>query len=201
MTESIEWLRLLIIDHRSLEYIIVFFGALLGGELALFTLGFLAAQKILSIFPVFILSFLATYPSNILWFLLAQTDTVRKIVAHRYANTTISIISEAVNKISRGNHYIGLIFAKFLVGTPIILIMYVNKNRLSLKEFFIYETPAVLLSLLVIIPIGYLSGLGFSYLADIFNNLYAAIGFIIFIAIVVAVAQSWLKSKFTNIEN
>src|SRR3989338_5669525 len=201
MTESVEWARNFVLHYPSLEYAAVFLGALVGGELALFTLGFLAAQKILHVFPVFLLSFLATYPPNVLWFLLAQTETVKKIVSHRYANTTISIISEAINRISRGNHYVGLIFAKFLVGTPIILTMYVNKNKLTLKEFFIYETPAVMLSLLVIIPIGYLSGLGFSYLADIFNNLYAAIGFIIFIAIVVAVAQSWLKSKFTNIEN
>ena len=201
MTDFIEWLRNFIVHYPSLEYAAVFLGALVGGELALFTLGFLAAQKILQVFPLFLLSFLATYPPNILWFLLAHTETVKKIVAHRYAGTTISIISEAINRISRGNHFIGLIFAKFLVGTPIILTMYVNKNQLSLKEFFIYETPAVLLSLFVIIPMGYLSGLGFIYVADIFNNIYAAIGFIILVIIIISALQIWLKRKFTSTPN
>ena len=201
MTESIEWLRIFIINHRSFEYIIIFGGAMVGGEFALFALGFLAAQGILPVFSVVLLSFLASFPPNILWFLLGKTATVEKIISHRYANTTISIIGEAIIRVSRGNHFIGLIFAKFIVGTPVILTTYVHKTGLPFWRFIFYETPAIILSLLVLISIGYFSGLGFTYLADIFNNIYVAIGFILLIIVIIVAAQLWLKKRFTDVES
>src|SRR3989344_2245047 len=201
MTESIEWLRIFIINHRSFEYIIIFGGAMVGGEFALFALGFLAAQGILPVFSVVLLSFLASFPPNILLFLLGKSASVEKIISHRYANTTISIIGEAIIRVSRGNHFIGLIFTKFIVGTPVILTTYVHKTGLPFWLFIFYETPAIILSLLVLISIGYFSGLGFTYLADIFNNIYVAIGFILLIIVIIVAAQLWLKKRFTDVES
>ena len=201
MVEFIETLRLFIVDHRSLEFIIIFGGALLGGEFALFTFGFFTAQGVLPIWPVVILSFLATFPPNVLWFLLGQTAIAEKVFAHRYANNTISMIVQAVTKVSRGSHVIGLIFIKFLVGTPFILTMYVNKTRINFWQFIVYETPAILLSLLVILPVGFLSGLGFTYFANIFNNLYVGFSFLLLVIIMITIVQLWFKKKFTKMEN
>ncbi|OGI65122.1 hypothetical protein A3A95_04340 [Candidatus Nomurabacteria bacterium RIFCSPLOWO2_01_FULL_39_18] len=200
MIEWIEWLRVFIINHRSLEYIIILGGVIFGGEFALFALGFLVAQGVLPAFSVVVLSFLGSFPPNILWFLLGKTATVERIIKHRYAST-ISIIGEAVTRASRGNHFIGLIFAKFIVGTPVVLTTYVQKTDLSFWQFIFYETPAIALSLLILISIGYLSGLGFTYLADIFNNIYVAIGFILLIMAIILAAQSWLKKRFTDVKN
>ncbi|MEK9182785.1 MAG: hypothetical protein AAB809_01760 [Patescibacteria group bacterium] len=200
MIEWIEWLKIFIINHRSFEYIIILGGVIVGGEFALFALGFLVAQGVLPVFSVIILSFLGSFPPNILWFLLGKTATVEKIISHRYADT-ISIIGETLTRASRGNHFIGLIFAKFIVGTPVVLTTYVHKTNLSFWQFVVYETPAIVLSLLILISIGYLSGLGFTYLADIFNNIYVAIGFILLIMIIIVAAQSWLKKRFTNVES
>lgn len=201
MIHSIELLRIFIFDHRSLEYIIIFGGVVIGGEFALFILGFFVAQGILSVFPVVFLSFFASFLPNILWFLLAKTTTVEKIILHRYANATVSIITEAIKRASRGNHFIGLIFAKFLIGTPFVLTMYVNKTRLRFWNFLVYETPAIILSLLIVISIGFLSGLGFTYFADIFNNLYVAVGFLLLVIIIIIMIQLWFKKKFTNAGN
>ncbi|MFA5791868.1 MAG: hypothetical protein WC884_02430 [Candidatus Paceibacterota bacterium] len=198
MIEFIELLRIFIFDHRSLEYIIIFVGVIIGGEFALFTLGFFIAQGILSAFSVVVLSFFASFLPNILWFLLAKTATIEKIISYRYTNTTISIITQAITRASRGNHFIGLIFIKFLIGTPVILTMYVNKTRLKFLNFLIYETPAIVLSLLILISIGFLSGLGFTYFADIFNNFYIAIGFLLLVIITIFAVQLWFKKKFTN---
>ncbi len=201
MTESMEWLRIFILNHRSLEYIIIFGGAVIGGEFALFVLGFFSAQGILPIFSVVILSFFASFVPNILWFLLGRTNTIGKITSHRYASNTVSMITEAVVRMSGGSHFIGLIFIKFLVGTPFLLTMYINKTSLRFWYFLVYETPAIILSLLVLLPIGFLSGLGFIYFADIFNNLYVGLGFILLIVLLIVMAQLWIKKKFTNVES
>ena len=198
MLESVEWLRVFISNYWSLKYIIIFLGAAIGGELALFALGFLIAKNVLPVFPLIIPIFLGAFSPNILWFLLGKTNTVNKIISHRYANTTTSAITQAVVRVSRGNHFIALIITKFLVGTPIILIMYANKANLKFKQFLYYEAPAILLSMLVIIPTGFISGLGFVYLANIFHNLYVAIGFILSVIIIIMAVQLRLKKVFTE---
>ncbi len=198
MIEPTVWLRTLILEHRSLEYVIVFFGAVFGGELGLFTLGFLTAQKVISITPVIILSFLGALIPNILWFFIGKTNLVTKAVLHRHTKGTTSLITEAVTKISKGNHFIAITIIKFIVGTPFILVMYVNQTRMHFKNFLYYQSAALILSLLVILPIGFVSGLGFSYLESVFNDVYLAIGFILLIIVIIVVIQLSIKKRFTK---
>lgn len=198
MVESIEWLRMFIIDHRSFEYVIIFVGSVFGGEFALFTLGFLAAQNVVSIFSVVVLSFAGALFPNILWFLIGKTKTVSKVILSRYANATTLIVTQAVSKMSKENHFIALTIIKFIIGTPFLLIMYVNKTGLRFRQFLFYETPAVFLSMLVIIPIGFTSGLGFSYLARVFDNFYASIGLILLAVFIIIAVQLWIKKRFTQ---
>lgn len=198
MIELIEWLRIFILFHPSFVYIIMFLGVAFGGELVLFALAFLVAQNAVPILPFVVLSFLGTFFSNTLWFLFGKTAFITRIISHRYADTTISIIAKAVVRISKGNHFVALTVIKFLVGTSFVLIMYTNKTGLKWRQFVCYESIAILLWLLFYIPIGYFSGLGFNYLAEAFNNLYAAIGFILSIVLIIIVIQIWLERIFAR---
>lgn len=198
MTESIEWLKMLILNHQSLQYLIVFLGAGFGGEFALLSLGFLAAQGIIPIIPLFVVSFLGTLFSDAIWFFTGKTSLVKKLITHRYANTTISIISQAINRVSRGNHLAALIMGKFLVGTRVLMIMYVGMTNISFVNFFRADIIATLIWLVVLIPIGFISGFGFTYLAGILENVYAAIGFILLIIIGFVMFEIWLKKMFTK---
>lgn len=201
MIDSMEWLRIFILDYPSLQYLTIFLGAALGGEVALFTLSFLAAQSILSPVALVIFSFLGTLSSDSMWFLLGRTNTAQKIISHRYAHSTVSIIAEAVRRVSRGSHFLALIFAKFLVGTRILMLLYISKTAFSFNRFICYNAVATLLWLLVVIPIGFLSGLGFTYVAEVFHNLYAGIGFVFLILIVIVILQLWLKKIFIRMRN
>lgn len=198
MIDSIEWLRSLILQHESLEYLIIVFGTTFGGELALYTLGFLTAQGVLQPVPVLIFGFIGTFIPNILWFVLGNTSLVTRIIQNRYAKATINLMTQTVKKISRRNHFVALTLIKFLVGTPFVLMIYINKTNLTFWKFMYYESGALLLSLLVIVPIGYLSGLGFSYFANIFNNIYIAVGFLFLIVMGIILAQTWFEKRFTQ---
>ncbi len=198
MVELMELLYTLILDYPSLEYIFIFLGATLGGELALFVLGFLLAQDILSIFPVIILGFLGAFVPNLIWYFLGGTSLAERIISHRHSHATFLAIIEAVRRMSRGKHLTALIVIKFLVGTPVLLTLYINKTALSFKQFSYYQSITLFLSMLVIISTGYVSGRGFSYVTEISQNLYTAVGFILFIVFVIIVFQIWLEKKFTD---
>src|ERR1035437_5860253 len=122
MIHSAQWLRVLIFDYPSFKYIIIFLGAAFGGEIALFTFAFLAAQKILSPTILVFLSFFANVSSDSMWFFLGRTKIGKKVISHRYTNSAISVVAEAVHRVSRGNHFVALIFAKFLIGTRVVMI-------------------------------------------------------------------------------
>ena len=124
MIEAIEWLRLLITNHASLEYVIIFLGAAFGGEVAMVALGFLAAQGVLSLYLLFIISFFGTLSSDILYFFIGRTKIASRFFAHRYTNGTINLITEAVRKLSKGSHFAALLLANFMIASRIILIMY-----------------------------------------------------------------------------
>lgn len=196
MVAEIEWLRVFIDHYPYLEYLVIFLGAAFGGELVLLALAFLSAQAVFSVYVLIILSFLGTICSDALWFMLGKTQFVQKLITHRHADKTITVINKVVHRLSNGRHLVALIIAKFLVGTRILMIMYVGTKIPSFKHFIRYDAIAILVWLSVIIPIGFLSGLGFIYFAEILENLYVAIGFILVIIILGILAEMWFKNRF-----
>lgn len=201
MVEQLTWLREIIINYPSFQYLTIFLGAALGGEIALFTLSFLAAQNIISPMALVILSMVGTMSSDSMWFMLGRTNGAKAFIYHRYTNSTITVIAEAVRRVSRGSHLMALIFAKFLVGTRIVMLLYLSNLEFSFKEFIRYNVVATLIWLLVVIPTGYLSGLGFTYIAEVFHNIYAGLGFVFLVLIVIVILQLWLKKIFIHMRN
>ncbi len=201
MVEQLTWLREVIINYPSFQYVTIFLGAALGGEVALFTLAFLAAQKIISPIALVLLSLVGTMCSDSMWFLLGRTNPAKKFIYHRYTTSTITVIAEAIRRVSRGSHLMALIFAKFLVGTRIVMLLYLSNLEFSFKEFIRYNVVATLIWLLVVIPTGYLSGLGFTYVAEVFQNIYAGLGFVFLVLIVIVILQLWLKKIFIHMRD
>jgi len=198
MIESVEWLRLLIVDHRSLEYFIVFFGVVFGGGVALFTLAFLATQKVIALLPFVILSFLAVFLSNLLWFFIGKTPFLKRIVLHRYASAAVSALTESIIRMSKNNHTKAFVIAEFLIATPLIFILYVAKTSLEFKDFLFGNFLATCLWIIANIMMGVLAGLGFIYAADILQNVYAAIGFILLIIIVVTFINKEIRERLVK---
>ena len=198
MVEAIEWLRLLITNHGSLEYVIIFLGAAFGGEVAMVALGFLAAQGVLSLYTLFVVSFFGTLSSDILYFSIGRTKTAGKFFSHRYTNGTINMITEAVRKVSKGSHFVALLLANFMIASRIILIIYVSKTNIKFGRFVYYESISLVLWLLALISIGFLSGIGFTYYSGILENIYAGIGYVLLMFILVVIVQLWIKRIFTK---
>lgn len=195
---ELEWIRNFINTYPTLQYLVVFIGAAFGGELAMFTLGFLAAQGFFSIYLLFYVSFLGTMSSDILYFWLGRTKLADRLFSHEYTNTTINMITEAVRKVSKGSHFIALLLANFMIASRIILIIYVSKTDLKFKKFLYYESIALVLWLLVLISIGFFAGRGFTYLSNILQNIYTGIGFLLLIVLIMIFIQIWLKKFFTK---
>lgn len=196
MDSAINFIQFFIENHKSFEYLIIFAWAILGGELALFSLGFLIASKYLPILPTLVLAFVGSFVPNIVWFLCGKSKIINKIIINRYADSAISSLTDSIHKITKSNYLLGIVIAKFLVGTPVILMLYINKTKLSFEKFMYYESVAILLSVMFIMPIGFASGFGFNYLANILENIYGILGFLLLTLVAVFVINSLFKKIF-----
>ncbi len=197
MVHSIEWLRVIFLDFPILKYVLVFLGTALGGEFALITFAFLSAQGLISLYTLIPLSFLGTYSSDLLWFIVGRTKYFSSMIEHRYASGPVRVVTEMIKRISRGSNFLALVFAKFLFGTRIITIIYVSKTEFALKKFLHYNSYAVTLWVAVVIPIGYASGLGFTYLAHVFKNIYSALGFLLLALALITLLEIWIRRLYT----
>lgn len=198
MVELFDTLRQFFFDYTFFQYLVIFLGSAFGGEFAIISLAFLSAQDIFPLPLFLIISFFGTLSSDILWFFLGKTKIAGKIIDHRYALNTIAVVMEAIHFVSRGHHLLAFIFAKFLIGTRIVVILYVSKTNLAFKKFIQNDVIAVTIWLIILTSIGFLSGLGFTYISHILKNIYAGIGFVILIILVIIVVQIWLKKLFTK---
>ena len=200
MVDSIEWLRTFIVNYPTLQYIVIFLGAGFGGEIAIIILAFLSAQGIFPFFPFFLVSFSALIFSDTLWFMLGRTRPVLKIMNHRYATNTIWVIAQAIKRMSRGSNLFALIFVKFIIGTRVVLLFYFSRAGMTLKYFLSHNFVAIFIWLAIIIPIGFLSGLGFTYISNILKSIYAGIGFLLLVILLIIILQIYLKKIFTKEE-
>lgn len=193
MIDSMEWLQAFIVHYPTLQYIVIFLGAAFGGEMIIIPLSFLAAQKIFPLSSFLFISFFAVVFSDTFWFLLGRTRIALKIINNRYAVSTISVVMQAIYKLSKGNNFIALIFIKFLFGTRVIFLFYFSKTSMTVREFISYNFSAIFIWLAVIIPIGFFSGLGFTYVSDILGNIYAGLGFVFLVLFIAVMIQAWFK--------
>ena len=200
MIESMQWLATLIAEHSSFTYIIIFLGAAFGGEPAVIALSFLAAQGIFPAVPFIFTSFLGVLFSDCLYFFLGKTTFVRKLIEHRYAAGTIAAIMEAIERLSRGRHVAAFILAKFVIGTRAVIIMYVSKTGITFGYFLRHNLLAIMAWLTLVIAIGYLAGIGYSYVSGVLENVYAGVGFLFLVLIILIIVQTRLKRAFMKEE-
>lgn len=200
MAESLEWLGNLIALYPSLTYLIIFLGAAFGGEPGVLALSFLAAQDLFPLWLYLVIAFAGVLASDSLYFFLGKTKLARRLIEHRYAAGTIAVIMEAVDRLSRGKHTLAFILAKFIIGTRAVIIMYVSKTGLSYRYFLRHNLLAIIVWLGLVHITGYLAGLGFAYVSQILENVYAGLGFVLLFLIVVFIIQSRLKKAFVKEE-
>lgn len=198
MADYIEVIRTFIVHYPALQYIVIFLGSGFGGEFGVILLAFLSAQKIIPFFSFFLISFFAMIITDTMWFMLGRTSMASRLMENRYATNTIWVLTQAITRMSRGSKLISLILIKFIVGTRVVLIFYFSRTTMTLKYFLEHNFIAIFIWLLVVIPIGYLAGLGFTYFSHILENIYAGIGFVLLVVFLFLALQAYLKKFFTK---
>jgi membrane protein DedA with SNARE-associated domain len=172
--------------------LLIYIGAILGGEEIILTFAFLAAQGLWSVETAFIYCYLGTMTSDIGWFLLGRHTLGRMNFFQRFLSR-YERIKHFLKKISN-RPFILLFITKFIYGTRIFTIMYVGMEGLSLLKFIGYNIFVVGAWLPIVIGIGWLTGKGVSQVANVYENTGLAIGAILLFII----GTIWARKIFSK---
>ena len=151
----------------------------LGGEEIILFLSFLSGQGTLPFWILFVFAYIGTIASNILWYFAGKTIIIDKIVHWKKIRKTYEKIVHLIDKSKKRNEILALFVTKVIYGTRIITIMLLSKKGMSFLQFVIYSSTATLVWYIIVIPIGWLAGRGFTFLFEILENLQLAIAFIV----------------------
>jgi len=163
------------------QQLAIFLGSFFFAESVILAASFLSAQGLWSFLTVFIFALLGTLLSDFFWYFLG----IRFLKATRQWNLcrrAYNEISNILDKITKGKHFLALLFIKFLYGTRFLIIVYLAMRKIPFRKFVIYDTIGTTLWLLVIIPVGWLAGKGMYQIISIYRNFtYTVFGLILFL--------------------
>ena len=197
----LDWFSHILEGHPLYEYLLPFFGAAIAGEGAVLTVAGLAATGAFPATQVFIMSFLGTMCSDLMWFLIGRSNWWLSVGERKYLKKGFGKIAETIQNISRGKHFSALIITKFLYGTRIIMLLYLNRTHLRLKKFIFYNAVATALWLLVLVPAGYFAGQGFLDLIKIIKNFEIALAILVVLVVAFYIIRKWVDQRFIEKRN
>ena len=183
--------------------IISFVGAILGGEETLILLSILAAQGFLNVWYLLIFFYLGILVSDSIWYFLGKLNLLHWLINKKIISKAFLYWDNLLNRATKKSDFQALFFTKFLYGTRIPTLMYLSKERLTFKSFFVYNIITNLIWVPIILLIGLSAGKGISLAANIQNNLtlylfligITLIIFTILTRILAGLLRRWLKKE------
>jgi len=176
--------------------LITFIATYIGGVETIILLGFLSGQGVASFNQIFLFAWLGYFLFEITWFFIAKTWIFDRLKKRKKFKKGYSKIAEIFEKLSGGNDFLALFAAKFVFGFGTMLLIYLSRERLSFKKFFIYDLVAVAISTYAILSIGWFAGTGYGFLIDIFENVQIGLFALIVVAIIFHLVRVEVRNYF-----
>jgi len=160
----------LILSHPVLLSLIGPF--LFGGETIL-VLSILAGQGVISFWIVLVFCTLGMFLADTMWFLAGRIKFLSRMKKYKWIHNSYRRAKEEIG-LAPSNSFL-LILIKFAYGIAIPILMYLGKEKMTLKEFIVRNSIIIFIWSSSIIIIGWLIGKTSSIAFSTFENIYASI--------------------------
>jgi membrane protein DedA with SNARE-associated domain len=180
--------------NLPLFFILSMIATALWGDGALILFVTLSVHFKISLVLLFFSAFIGTFIGDSCWFFLGRKIS-RNLDKYKRINKGFETVSEVIDKIFKKKHFWALLTVKFLYGTRIITIFYLAKEKMTYKKFLFYDTFSTIFWIFGMGFIGYLIGLGFSWILRVFKSVQLAITLLLFCFALIYIIQ-----KFINFE-
>ena len=176
-------------------HLLLIAGSIYPGEEAIIFFSILAGQDIISIWEVIIVGALGILLVDHILFWLGKSKYFSKI--HQW--TTFKKGSRVFNKFLHKMHheqpFLVLFLTKFIFGLRHISVLSISAKGMKLRKFFIYDVLAFALWAVIIIPLAWLAGRGFTLGLKIVARVEKLVLLAVIVIILLYLAE-WLFKKW-----
>jgi membrane protein DedA with SNARE-associated domain len=135
---------------------------LIGGEAAILALAFIAGQGAFSLWVIILGSTLGMILTDMFWFFAPRTAWGVKLKERgRDKSETFRQLESKVQELSHHNDVLILLISKILIGTRILILLYLSMRQISFRRFVAYDSVATFVWGILLGYIGWFAGLGY----------------------------------------
>lgn len=144
------------------SFIIALFAPLIGGEIAILGLAFLAGQGMFSLWGVILGSFLGMLILDVGWFMMLRFPPFEKL-RKSWGSTSVRYqkMEARIETLAHRNDVLVLFISKLLIGTRVLILVYLSLRKISLVRFLTYDSIATFAWALALGYLGFASGRGY----------------------------------------
>ncbi len=144
------------------SFVIALFAPLLGGEIAILGLAFLAGQGTFSLWGIILGSFVGMLLLDVGWFLLLRFPPFEKL-RKSWGDTSVRYkkMEARIELLAHQNDVFILFISKLLIGTRVLILAYLSLRKISLLRFLTYDSIATFVWALALGYLGFASGRGY----------------------------------------
>ena len=178
------------------SFLIALIAPLIGGEVAVSVLAFLAGQGIFPLWTIIAGSFFGMILLDSFWFMVPRSRWGERLKEKARVSDAYRALESRVESLS-GNDILILLISKILVGTRILILAYLSIRKISFLRFSAYNSAATFVWAVLLGYIGWLAGLGYYSLARAQDHLFVGVLYVAGIA-VAFYGILWIMRRWIN---
>lgn len=183
----------------SYPEILSFLSPIIGGENGVIFISFLAGSGTFSIFTIFVFAFLGMLTVDSLWFFIPKTRLYQRLVGGKKIFSDYKKIAKRLEKLSHGKDILILMLSKILVGTRILVIIFIGARKMKYKRFLSVILLPDFIWTGVLILVGFLAKSSYKFTRDTFVNIQLGILFSVILIVIfyylIRRINKWIMKK------
>ena len=176
-------------------FLITLLIGILGGEIAVITLSFLAANGILPLWWIIVFVTIGQIISDIIVYGIGRSGNLFKLNKKGFYSKAYKKIDVMASKITN-NFFSTFLYAKFIYGLSIPTLIYYGAKKYDFRKFLLFDIIIVLFWMAVIVSIGWFAGSGFSFAVRIMKNPPVALFIIALFMVFLVLVKKWIDKKY-----
>ncbi len=192
MTEIFEYIA-------SISFVASFLAPILGGEMAVILLAFLSAQGGFNLWVVIIFSFFGMVAIDSFWFWATRSPWADKLTSKMRNAESYAKLEKKIENISHRSDIAILLISKILVGTRILILIYLSMRKMSFIKFLGYNSVATFVWAIMLGYFGWFAGQGFYNLSKTYDYIttavFSLIGVVVGYYVITYLIRLWINRK------
>lgn len=181
-------------------YLISFLAGFLSEDLLLL-LAIASGGSRLDFFALCIFGFIGVVIHDTVIYVFAHIPLLKRWIMRMEQKESHKPLVRFIERLGRGDYVIPLCISKFIYGTRVALILYFGHKEKRFWRFFCVNTFAVFLWFLVMMPIGWLAGRGFTQVLGVVRGVEKALGMFVVFIVLAVILNAFFKRVLLKIRH